>query len=287
MCCNNCKEITLFKGTDGVGISSIVPNNDGTLTFYYTNGTSYTSPNLTGPQGPGNSFSNRWTYNTTTAGSFTDIPNGQVRFNATTSSATKMFISYSNFEANDLTNFLNSFTNITSSVPSGTSINRYGEIKLFSINQNKWINYKILNLTYNLDHLEIDIFNLDSSNPLSIPFNNNENIVINFVPNLKVVDTLYYTTNWNMDTLATRTIAMSNFSPYITDYKKIINVSVTIQDNTQSVTTPLNLAVSGTPEGSVFSIDTNGITLLRTVSGGFDNPSFNNAIVNILIEYLR
>jgi hypothetical protein len=53
MCsCNNCNELTLFKGTDGVGISSIVPNNDGTLTFYYTNGTSYTSPNLTGPQGP-------------------------------------------------------------------------------------------------------------------------------------------------------------------------------------------------------------------------------------------
>jgi hypothetical protein len=51
MCCNNCKEITLFKGTDGVGISSIVANNNGTLTFYYTNGTSYTSPVLTGPQG--------------------------------------------------------------------------------------------------------------------------------------------------------------------------------------------------------------------------------------------
>jgi hypothetical protein len=53
MCtCNNCNEITLFKGTNGVGVSSTVNNGDGTFTIYYTNGTSYTSPDLTGPQGP-------------------------------------------------------------------------------------------------------------------------------------------------------------------------------------------------------------------------------------------
>ena len=52
MCtCNNCNEITLFKGTNGVGVSSTVNNEDGTFTIYYTDGTSYTSPDLTGPTG--------------------------------------------------------------------------------------------------------------------------------------------------------------------------------------------------------------------------------------------
>ena len=52
MCtCNNCNEVTLFKGTNGVGVSSTVNNEDGTFTIYYTDGTSYTSPDLTGPTG--------------------------------------------------------------------------------------------------------------------------------------------------------------------------------------------------------------------------------------------
>ena len=52
MCtCNNCNEITLFKGTNGVGVSSTVNNGDGTFTIYYTDGTSYTSSDLTGPTG--------------------------------------------------------------------------------------------------------------------------------------------------------------------------------------------------------------------------------------------
>jgi hypothetical protein len=52
MCtCNNCNEVTLFKGTNGVGISSTVDNEDGTFTIYYTDGTSFTSEDLTGPTG--------------------------------------------------------------------------------------------------------------------------------------------------------------------------------------------------------------------------------------------
>jgi hypothetical protein len=52
MCtCNNCNEITLFKGTNGVGVSSTIDNNDGTFTIYYTDGTSFTSEDLTGPTG--------------------------------------------------------------------------------------------------------------------------------------------------------------------------------------------------------------------------------------------
>lgn len=52
MCqCGNCNEITLFSGTDGVGIVSITNNNNGTFTILMSDGTTWTSGNLTGPQG--------------------------------------------------------------------------------------------------------------------------------------------------------------------------------------------------------------------------------------------
>lgn len=40
------------KGKTGNGIFKTVDNNDGTFTFYYTNGTTFTTSDLTGPQGP-------------------------------------------------------------------------------------------------------------------------------------------------------------------------------------------------------------------------------------------
>jgi len=53
MCgCANCNGITLFSGTDGVGIQSITDNNNGTFTILLTNGTTWTSDDLTGPDGP-------------------------------------------------------------------------------------------------------------------------------------------------------------------------------------------------------------------------------------------
>jgi hypothetical protein len=52
MCkCKDCKGLTLLKGSDGRGIVSITNNEDGTFTFLYTDGTTYISPDLTGPQG--------------------------------------------------------------------------------------------------------------------------------------------------------------------------------------------------------------------------------------------
>ena len=49
--CSNCNGITLFSGTDGVGITSITNNNNGTFTILLSNGTTWTSGDLTGPQG--------------------------------------------------------------------------------------------------------------------------------------------------------------------------------------------------------------------------------------------
>ncbi|MFD2603132.1 beta strand repeat-containing protein, partial [Flavobacterium suzhouense] len=43
--------INLAGGTQGVGIASTVDNGNGTFTLHYTDGTSFTTANLTGPQG--------------------------------------------------------------------------------------------------------------------------------------------------------------------------------------------------------------------------------------------
>lgn len=50
-CGGNCNGITLFSGTDGVGITSITDNNNGTFTILLSNGTTWTSGNYTGPAG--------------------------------------------------------------------------------------------------------------------------------------------------------------------------------------------------------------------------------------------
>ncbi len=51
--CKNCKDVTLFKGSDGVGVQHIEFNGcptgcDGTFTIFLTDGTTYTSPDLAG-----------------------------------------------------------------------------------------------------------------------------------------------------------------------------------------------------------------------------------------------
>ena len=52
MSCKNCSDVTLLSGNDGNGIQTIVDNGDGTFTIFMTNGTTFTSANLTGAQGP-------------------------------------------------------------------------------------------------------------------------------------------------------------------------------------------------------------------------------------------
>ena len=59
MCgCKDCKQVTLFEGTPGVGIAATVVNPNGTLTFFYSDGSTFTTgvltgaPGATGPMGP-------------------------------------------------------------------------------------------------------------------------------------------------------------------------------------------------------------------------------------------
>jgi len=49
MSCKNCSDVTLLSGNDGNGIQTIVDNGDGTFTIFMTDGTTFTSANLTGP----------------------------------------------------------------------------------------------------------------------------------------------------------------------------------------------------------------------------------------------
>ena len=54
MCgCKDCKDVTLFKGSDGVGIQVITNNNDGTFTLFLTDGSTFTTPDFTGAPGEG------------------------------------------------------------------------------------------------------------------------------------------------------------------------------------------------------------------------------------------
>jgi hypothetical protein len=52
MCVDCNKAMTLLKGKDGLTITSTVDNGDGTFTITYSDGTTFTSADLTGPQGP-------------------------------------------------------------------------------------------------------------------------------------------------------------------------------------------------------------------------------------------
>ena len=97
MCKTQCGGVTVFKGedgADGVGVVSTVDNGDGTFTITYTDGTTFTTSDLTGPTGatgatgpagtlPGSGtldYVARWTPNDTTLGK------GVIRDDGTTAS---------------------------------------------------------------------------------------------------------------------------------------------------------------------------------------------------------
>jgi hypothetical protein len=46
MSCNDCNDVTLLAGNDGVGIQTIVDNGDGTFTLFLTDGSTFTTPNF-------------------------------------------------------------------------------------------------------------------------------------------------------------------------------------------------------------------------------------------------
>jgi hypothetical protein len=112
--CKDCKGITLLKGENGVGIVSITDNNNGTFTILLSNGTTYTSSNLTGAQGSYGGWSSRWLYNAST----TNTPaTTNLRFNnANPGAATKVYINTVNAIGTAIPEFLDAFENTISAV---------------------------------------------------------------------------------------------------------------------------------------------------------------------------
>ena len=54
MGCKNCSDVTLLSGNDGNGIQTVIDNGDGTFTFFFTDGSTFTTPNFSGtPGAPG------------------------------------------------------------------------------------------------------------------------------------------------------------------------------------------------------------------------------------------
>lgn len=52
MCCENeCDDVVLLRGIPGNGIDLVADNGDGTFTFLFTDGTTFTTSDLTGPTG--------------------------------------------------------------------------------------------------------------------------------------------------------------------------------------------------------------------------------------------
>ena len=51
MSCKNCSDVTLLSGNDGNGIQTVIDNGDGTFTFFFTDGSTFTTPNFSGTPG--------------------------------------------------------------------------------------------------------------------------------------------------------------------------------------------------------------------------------------------
>jgi len=51
MSCKSCSDVTLLSGSDGNGVQTVVDNGNGTFTFFFTDGSTFTTPNFTGSPG--------------------------------------------------------------------------------------------------------------------------------------------------------------------------------------------------------------------------------------------
>ena len=51
MGCKNCSDVTVLTGEPGNGIQTVVDNGDGTFTFFFTDGSTFTTPNFSGTPG--------------------------------------------------------------------------------------------------------------------------------------------------------------------------------------------------------------------------------------------
>ena len=91
--------------------------------------------------------------------------------------------------------------------------------------------------------------------------------------------------DWNMQSTATVAVAHG-----ITNYKNILNISVIIRDDADSLYSPINAFDTGIVEGGVGAIGVTNITLGRAGGSFYNSASYNSTSYNrgsLYIEYLE
>lgn len=127
---------------------------------------------------------------------------------------------------------------------------------------------------YSGSTLTINVYDFNDSTPAVIVGNV-------YLAQQQITGQKKITGNWDMDADDSETFAHG-----LPDLAKIYIKSISIINNAGTFNFPLNSTDSSLLlNGAVDSIDATNITLLRRASGDFDNASWNNATVNILLEY--
>lgn len=279
MSCPDCSGITLLKGSDGRGITSITDNGDGTLTILYTDGNTYITPDFTGPTGiAGNAGIGNWKFSTTTT---TPPASTTLRFNnASILSVTKIYIHKNDTNAVSKEDYLFSFYNESST--SFGAIYKYGIITVFELADiNNYATFEITGISDLTTYMQYDV-ELYSQNSA---FTNNMELGTIFTPSESFTRTKSIDINtWNMDSTNTVNIAHG-----ISDYNKILEVDVLIKDDAGSVNTPLNTFYNDAVSGGVYTIDATNISLFRLTAGLFDSAAYNDSINRgyVLVKYLK
>lgn len=273
--------VSTIEFADGVGIDNIVDNGDGTLTFELTDGSTFTTPDLTGPAGATGpagptGYASTWTF----SNAFLAPPAANsVTFNSSgVSSTSKVYFNYNNSAAVNHAVFLESLNNPIPGVVSG-NLNRYGTLKLsLATDPNIYVVFDIITVTDTGTYYDIDVLFADASTVL-MPFTNGQTLAVTFIPADETIRTsVYPISNWNMDTTNTFNISIASLSVLgITDYNKIISVDVIIFPDSPGAHIPLDIQNSGVVQGGVVSINSTNIVLNRLTGGDFDSAVYSGA----------
>lgn len=270
--------VTGITFADGNGIESTTDNGNGTFTFLFTDGTTFTTSDLTGADGTLTGYTSNWKYSTSTS---TPPPNTFLRFNnSNLSLATKLYISETDLNSVSKASFLENFT---SNYPTlAGDIPRYGIVKIFNLlNLNTFASFEITGVSYLAGYQAFDVTYLQGNGTLT----NNTNIGVTFTPSETITkeDTILLA-GWNMDTTN-----VFSYAHGFTDYTKIISVSVMIKDDVGSANLPLNSFDGTNLQGGVYDITSTHIRLFRLTGGIFDSTVFDGVGDRgyITIKYLK
>lgn len=278
-----------LPGEDGIGIESVASNGEGTLTFTFSNGSTYTTPNLTGPQGATGPQGLSTLFKFSSSGSTTPSSGFFTADTGTVNSGTSTFYFNSiNTDGLNVFPFLNRFENIENTRP------RYGSLIITDPNNiSRRFDCSIVSTNSSTAYeVVIDNFNAYLNPPVNTFVNGNE-YVVTFIPSESVTKTIVLPYNWQVISSGyLYSLPIASLSGYgLTDYAKIIDLQATVTSGIAGQPIyPINIAfpAPGDPAGSIFATDTS--IILQAVAGRwFDNASFDNTLQrgHITITFLK